>query len=88
MTTFESPTLAFDMLRTFSDAARATARRLVLQAKDLLDKEQYPVAFLDREAWIAEEERVLKEEEKHEKKQVRLLVQSHDFILLFRILFR
>ena len=28
LTTFESPTLAFDMLRTFSDAARATARRL------------------------------------------------------------
>ena len=28
LTTFESPTLAFDMLRTFSTAARATARRL------------------------------------------------------------
>ena len=28
LTTFENPTLAFDMLRTFSDAARATARRL------------------------------------------------------------
>ncbi len=84
LTTFESPTLAFDMLRTFSDAARATARRLVLQAKDLLDKERYPVAFLDREAWIAEEERVLKEEEKREKKQVRLLILGHVFRILFR----
>ena len=88
LTTFESPTLAFDMLRTFSDAARATARRLVLQAKALLDEGRYPVAFPGREAWIAEEERVLKEEEKHEKKQVRLRVLGHDFIPLFRILFR
>lgn len=56
----------------------------MLQAKDLLDKERYPVAFPDREAWIAEEELVLKEEEKHEKKQVRLLVLGHDFIPILR----
>ena len=56
----------------------------MLQAKDLLDKERYPVAFPGREAWIAEEERVLKEEEKREKKQVRLLILGHVFRILFR----